>query len=270
MEKSQTNQTNQTNQTVQNGKEVVSIDLIHILKSLWRRAWIIVVVGVLTAAMGFSYSNFVLKPQYSSSVMLYVNNNSISVGGTSVSISASQISAAQSLVKTYIVILQNRTTLEKVIDKADVSYSYGQLSGMIEASSVNETEIMRVTVTTGDPYEAARIANAIAEVLPMRIDEVIEGSTMEVVDSASVNRQKVSPSITKYTAIGLVVGGFLAALVLAVLAIMDDTIHDEDYILQNYEYPILAKVPDLLNKSSKSYGYYYQRKKSSDTKASEE
>ncbi|MBQ7355252.1 MAG: hypothetical protein IJW62_07030, partial [Clostridia bacterium] len=66
-----------------------------------------------------------------------------------------------------------------------------------------------------------------------------------------------------------VVGAFLAALVLAIFAIMDDTIHDEDYILQNYEYPILAKVPDLLGSGSKSYGYYYQKKKSTDTKASE-
>ena len=53
--------------------------------------------------------------------------------------------------------------------------------------------------------------------------------------------------------------------ILAVLAIMDDTIHDEDYILQNYDCPILAKVPNLLSSSGKNYkyrhyGYYYQSK----------
>ena len=247
-------------------REVISIDILHILKALWHRAWVIVLAGILAGAIGFSYASFVLAPQYSSSIMLYVNNSSLSVGGASVSISASQISAAQSLVKTYIVMLQNRTTLEKVIERADVSYTYQQLSGMIEATAVNETEVMQVTVTTGNPYEAAKIANAIAEVLPERIDEIIEGSTMEVVDSGAVNLRKVSPSITKYTMIGLVLGVFLAAAVLAVLAIMDDTIHEEDYILQNYNYPILAKIPDLVNSGSKpygySYGYYYQRKKS--------
>jgi hypothetical protein len=41
---------------------------------------------------------------------------------------------------------------------------------------------------------------------------------------------------------------------------MDDTIHDEDYVLQNYDCPILAKVPNLLNSGSKHYGYYYQAK----------
>ena len=40
---------------------------------------------------------------------------------------------------------------------------------------------------------------------------------------------------------------------------LQDTIHDEEYILRTYDYPILGKVPDLLNKGSKSYGYYYRK-----------
>ena len=47
---------------------------------------------------------------------------------------------------------------------------------------------------------------------------------------------------------------------LVIFALMDDTIHDEDYVLQNYDCPILAKVPNLLNSGSKHYGYYYQAK----------
>lgn len=263
----QINQSAAPQQPSVNQKETINIDLFHIIRTLWRRAWIIVVTGVLVAAMGFSYASIMLKPQYSASIMLYVNNNSVSVGGTQVSFSSSQLVAAQSLVKTYIVMLMNRTTLERVGEKANTNYSYGQLAGMISASSVNETEVMKITVTTENPYEASRIANAVAEVLPGRIAEIIEGSSMAVVDSAVPNMQKVSPSLTKYTAVGLFLGAFLAALVLAVIAIMDDTIHDEDYILQNYQYPILAKVPDLLNHSgSKPYDYYYQRKKDTDTK----
>ena len=42
---------------------------------------------------------------------------------------------------------------------------------------------------------------------------------------------------------------------------MDDTIHDEDYVLRAYDYPILGKVPSLVNNGGgKSYSYYYQKK----------
>ena len=241
--------------------EYYTIDIAHILKALLHRVWVIALSGFLAAVIAFSISAFLITPMYSSSIMLYVNNSSFSLGNTSFSISSSEITAAQNLVKTYSEILNNRTTLERVIDKTGVSYTYRELSDMIVATPSNDTEIMKVTVTTDDPYEAAKIANCIAEVLPVRVSEIIDGASMEVVDSAIPEFKKVSPSITKNTAIGLILGVLLAVAVLVILALRDDTIHDEDYVLQNYDCPILAKVPNLLNSGSKHYGYYYQADK---------
>lgn len=239
-------------------KEYYTIDLLNIVKNLWHRAWIIIISGLIAATIGFSLSSFIIAPMYSSSIMLYVNNSSVSIGSASFSISSSEISAAQSLVKTYIVILENRTTLEEVIEKSNVNYTYKELSKMLDASSVNETEVMQVTVTSEDPYEASTIANVIAEVLPKRISEIIEGSSMEVVDAGVPNLQKISPSISKYTAMGFIIGALITIVIISIMALMDDTIHDEEYVLQTYDYPILAKVPDLLNPGTRRYGYYQQ------------
>ena len=118
-----------------------------------------------------------------------------------------------------------------------------------------------MTVTAEDPEEAARIANCIAEILPQRIDEIIDGATMEVVDYAVPEYQKISPSITRYTAVGFLLGLLLSVIALVIVAMMDDTIHDEEYVLRTYDYPILAKVPDLLDSGSKRYGYYYSRRR---------
>lgn len=241
-------------------RDFFTIDLLHIFRYLWKRVWIIVISGIVTAAIGFSISYFVIAPKYSTSIMLYVNNSSFSLGNTNFSISASEISAAQSLVNTYCEILNNRTTLERVIDKADLSYSYKDLSGMIASSRANDTEIMRVTVTSEDPYEAAKIANCIAEVLPVRIAEIIDGASMEVVDSAIPVLDKVEPSITRYTATGLIIGVVASCVLIAVAAMLDDKIHDEDYVRQTYDYPILGKVPDLLNTGNKFNKYYYYQK----------
>lgn len=243
----------------ENNRDYYTIDLLHILKSLWMRSWMIAVAGLLTAVIGFAFSAFVIAPKYSASIMLYVNNSSFSLGNTSFSISSSEITAAQSLVKTYGELLNNRTTLERVIDKTNVDYTYRELSQMIVAAPSNETEIMKVTVTTEDPYEAAKIANCIAEVLPIRISEIIDGASMEVVDSAVPDLAKVSPSITKYTAVGFALGIFISVVMLAIVAMLDDTIHDEEYILKTYDYPILAKIPDLMSSDNKQYGYYAKK-----------
>ncbi len=239
-----------------NNKEYYVIDFAHILKFVWNRIWVVVVASLLVAALMFSMATFFIAPKYSSQVMLYVNNSSFSVSDIGFSISSSEISAAQSLLKTYTVILKNRTTLERVKESAKVSYDWEELYDMIEASSVEETEVMGVTVTCNNPYEAKRIANGIAIVLPERISEIVEGSSMEVVDSAVVNTDKVSPSITKYTAIGFLIGAFVSLVVLIIFALLDNTIHNDEYVTSTYNYPILAKIPDLLDVGAKKYGYY--------------
>ena len=241
-----------------NNRDYSSVDLWQIIRNLWKKAWIIAISTVLTGIFGFMIAAFAIAPKYSSSVMLYVNNG-LSVGDV-IKFSASDLTGARSLVDTYIVILQNRTTLNKVIEKADVDYTFDELEDMIKAESVNGTEVMRITATSKDPYEAADIANAIAIVLPQRIGEIIDGSSMEVVDSGAVNLKKVSPSITGYAIVGMLAGAIVSILVLIVIDMRDDTIRGEEYILQNYDYPILAKIPDLSNTDSKSYGYYYQSK----------
>lgn len=248
-----------------NNNEYYTIDLLQVMKAIIQKIWLIVICALLAAVIGFSLAAFIVTPTYSSSILLYVNNNSISLGNVNFSLSSSDITASRSLVDTYTELLMNRTTLERVIDKTDAPYTYQELYEMIVAAPSNETEIMKITVTSTDPYEAARIANGIAEVLPERVSEIIDGAAMEVVDSAIPVLEKVDPSITKFTAVGLILGTLLSAGVVVVGALMDDTIHDEEYVLQHFECPILAKVPNLLDAGNKKYaykryGYYYKSK----------
>jgi capsular polysaccharide biosynthesis protein len=81
---------------------------------------------------------------------------------------------------------------------------------------------------------------------------------MEVVDTAVTITTKIGPNIERNTILGFILGGLITAIIIVVLAVMDDTIYNENYILENYDHPILAKVPDLLSSRRRSgYGYYY-------------
>ncbi len=253
----------------ENGEETFTIDLFRIIQALWKKIWLIALAGLIAAGGAFTWSAFVIKPQYSATAMMYVNNSTFSVGKTNFSISSSDIVAAQSLVKTYIVILKNRTTLNQVIEKTGVKYSYEQLANMITAASVNNTEVFHITVTCEDAQEAATLANCIAEVLPVRVAEIIDGSSMRLVDKAVIKNRKVSPNITKNTALGFIVGAFLAAAVVIILELLDDVIHNDDYLTHTFDLPILARIPDLFEKQSNKYGYYYQNSRKTSKNAAE-
>lgn len=239
--------------------EYIQIDLLKIANGLIRRWAIILVATLVCGALMFAYSAFCITPLYESSVLMYVNNSSFSVGATSFSISSSEISAAKSLVETYQVILKTRMTLDDVIRLGELDYSYEDLCEMIETESVNDTEVFSVTITSADPYEAEHIANTIAQVLPEKIAGIVEGSSVRVVDYAVVPREKVSPSISGYTIVGLLLGVLLSSAVIAIIEIVDDTIRGEDYLLENFEgVPLLAVIPDMLDDRQKNQ-YYYEK-----------
>ena len=239
-----------------NKVEEYEIDLFRILKVMWQNAFRIVICGIICAALAFSYTVFMVTPLYQANCLIYVNNSSFSVGSSSFSISSADISASQSLVDTYIVILKSRSTLNEVINESGIEKTYSQISGMISAAAVNETEIFRVTVTSPDPEEAKLIANTIAEVLPAKVSDIIDGTSVRIVDYAVKPSVKASPSITKNTAIGLIIGLALMSLIVVLLDLFDDVIRDEDYLAQNFDIPILASIPNLGGPGSKRYGKY--------------
>lgn len=233
----------------------LEIDVLKLLQSLWRKAWVILLVTILAGSAAFAGTAVFIRPKYRAEALMYVNSSNISVGGTKVSISQSELTAAQTLVDTYIVILNTRTTLEDVIAQTGVPYTYEDLKEMITAEAVNGTEVFSIQVVSRSPSEAETLANAIARILPEKIASIVEGSSARIVDYAVVPAKKDSPSLIKSTAIGAVLGFFLTCGVVVVQELMDDLIHDADYLTQTYDVPVLAVIPDLL--STKSSNDYY-------------
>lgn len=238
----------------------IEIDLKQVAINLLRRWWLILLVGVLVAALAFGYAFFMITPMYSSSVQLYVNNN---YGNNTQGFSSSQLAAAQSLAFTYIVILDSRDVLTEIAEESGLGYTASQIQSMIKASAVNETEVFKVTVTCADYVHAAKLANAIAEVLPEKIADYIEGSSMVVIEHAVENPNPVSPDTGNYMLIGFLLGCAVVVVILVVRDMMDTTINSEEYLTQAYEdLPLLAVVPDAESpRSGSGYRGYYESQK---------
>lgn len=235
-------------------KSVIEIDIKRIWKAVWNRFWMVCVSAILGAIIALAGTVLLITPKYQSSAMFYVNNNSLSVGDASFSLTSSDITAAKSLVETYIVILKSRACLNDVIDYAEADRSYSELKNMISAEAVNSTEIFEIVVTSPDPDEAEKIANAIAYILPKRISEIVEGTSANIVDYAVKASSPSSPNNIKNTLIGFLIGLFISVGIITVREIFDITIKTEDDIKYCCEHPVLASVPDM-TESTKS-GYY--------------
>ncbi len=238
-----------------NTNEEEYIDLGQILLILWKYAVVILLVGILFAGLLFFYAQMFVSPQYEANALFYVNNSTLSLS-SAVRISTGELNAASDLVDTYVAILQSRANMELVIDESGVDYTYEQLRKMVSAKAVNSTGLFQVTVRSNNPEEARALANTIAVILPDKISDIVANSSVEVVDYAVTPHTRVSPSYMKYAAVGLLLGIVLASAIVLLISYFDDVIHDEDYLLQNFDAPVLATIPDLLAKTPKKYGYY--------------
>ncbi len=241
--------------------DMVEVDLLDMLRLLWEKLWIIVIAMVLCGSIAFTGAIFTVAPLYTSTAMMYVNNNSVSVGDSTFTFSTGQLSAAKSLLDVYLIILRSRTTLEAAIEEADLPYTYGQLRSFVSAGSVNGTGIFTISATCPDPDDAKLIVDTLVEILPERISDIVEGSSVRLVDSAVRPTSRSSPSYTRYALIGVVVGAVLSCAAIIIQDLMNTTVRDEEYLKQRYNIPLLAVIPDAFDPSKKKYGYKYGYKK---------
>jgi len=250
----------------ENNHDAYEIDILDLLKHLLKKWWIILLCALICAGGMFAYTKMYVSPQYVSSVLLYVNTSSVSVSSSSVSITSGSISTAKLLVDTYCVILKTRLTLEEVssrLAELGLNYSASALNGMISYAAVNDTEVFRISVTCSSPEDACTIANTVAQVLPQKITDVVDGaSSVRVVDYAIVPTARSSPSYSRQTVIGFAAGAVAAAALIAVIHLLNDTINSEEWLTNTYgsDVPLLSTVPDANRGSGSQYSKYGYRR----------
>ncbi len=244
------------------------IDIKMALTALARRWWIILLATLIGALAMLGYARYNYTPKYRATIKLYVTNNT--TAGNVTVISTSDIVAAQTLIPTYNEILMTRDFLDKsnggVIEKykaatgKDITFS--QLQDMLVSGAVEDTQIYYVTVTSSDPDQAMKIANIIYDELPRKLQEKVQGSSVEQIDKA-VSAVLVTPNFTSKVMIGALIGLILSAgYAIMVGCVLNDRLESAAWLSGAFpSVPVLAQIPDTQNGSSRneydSYGYDY-------------
>lgn len=244
--------------------DVIEIDLQKLFMRWLTNWWIIMFCGILFATASLVYTKQYITPKYKASVTIYVNN--IRAGNQVESISSSSLSTSKQLVQTYIKIISSDTVLTKVAEVAESDEPIAVIRGRMSATQEDETELFKVHFSHPDPEMAARLANAVAEVVPTEMAEIVEGSSTKIIDYAKVPVQRYTPSFTKNTVIGGIIGSMVAVLWVTIQFLLDVRIKEAEDLVSQYDYPILGQIPNFEQVSTKrsgksGYGYGYEAAK---------
>ena len=214
------------------------IDLVEIFYLLWNNFWKILILTVLGASIAFAYSYYLITPMYQSTAKMYINSSTKSV----VDISDLQISSQ--LRGDYKVLLTSRELMESVIDTMDLEYTPVQLERMITVGNPTDTRIITVTVTDPSPVEAADIANTLVNKAKTFLPDIMKSEEPVVYEKAIVAQRKSSPSYSKNTVIGALIGAVLMCGYLIIKHLMNDTLVTPDDVTKYLGVQPLAVIPE--------------------------
>lgn len=208
---------------------------------------------ILAAAITLGLTYYCITPMYRTGISIYVNNTNVEDDKSH--LTSADLSASIYLVKGYMTVATSDAVLGKAAEKLNNKYTAEQLRNAITVERVEDTVIFNLYVTLSDPEEAARIANVLAEVAPVEIARVIEGSSARVVDTAKVPTGRYSPSYSRNTLLGAAGGLLLAIVYVTIMYLQDTRIKDENDLTDMFDLPILGRIPDLDKETSgRRYG----------------
>ena len=238
-----------------NESQDFEIDFVALLKEIVKKLWLIILVGLIVGGTVYVGAKIFIKPTYRSGFTAYVNNKQ---GKQSTDyLTSSDVNAAKELVLTYRSILQSNSILTAAAESIGVDLPYESLAKKVSAEVKDETEIISIYVVDTDPQFAYDYAQAIAKTAPTYMAQIVEGSSMKIIDVPEYSEERYKPSYSRFALVGFLIGALAVIIVIIVRYFMDDTVKNESEIENKFALPILGVIPDITKASNKSSDYYY-------------
>ena len=223
-------------------KNVMEIDVFHLLKILWKRKLLIVLVAFVTGAVSFAYSSFIVKPEFTSTTRIYVVNRN---QGDKPGLTNQDLQAGSYLVKDYREIMLSQDVLEKVATDLKLELPPKDLAIKIKVTVPVDTRIVSISVTDRAPEEASRIANSLREVAAQKIISVTRVSDVTTLEEARPATSRSSPNIRRNTMVGFLAGAVVMVVTVLLVELLDTRVKRPEDIEDVMQIALLGVVPNL-------------------------
>ena len=159
------------------------LDLKELFTIFWERKTQAILIILVFAIIGMTYSYFMVEPDYKATTKLVLTQSS--VDSKDDSITQADVTLNSKLVSTYGEIIKTDNVLKTVVNNINnPDITIKDIKENVTVKSVKETELLEITVKNANPNYAAQIANEIAKVFCERVVEIYSISNTYVLDRA--------------------------------------------------------------------------------------
>ena len=222
------------------------IDLKELFEIFWHKKVQIILIILIFMVIGIIYSVGFVTPMYSSSTTLVLAGTASSTdeNQTANTITTTDLTINSKLVATYSELVKSQNILGEVISNLGINIDEEQLRQNVQVTSVEDTELIEITVSNENAEYAARIANEIANVFEERIaKEIYNINNVHIVDEATVETEPSNVNHIRDIIIFAFIGAVIAVMYVLIANMLDTTVKTQEDIEKSIKIPVLASIP---------------------------
>ena len=198
--------------------------------------WILLAI-VAIIIIGNVYTIITREPMYRS------NTTIVLVGESKEGYSQSDSQLNQNLIGTYSEIIKSRKVLSQVIENLKLKMSVEELSNNITTTSVEDTEIIQITVANANAKDAQKITDEVAKVFSEEIQDIYNLENVATIDKAELSKNPYNINYVKDNVIYLIVGFVLSFGIVFIMYYFDTSIKSSEVVEEKLGLTVIGVVP---------------------------
>ena len=230
------------------------LDLKELFSIFWSKKVSIILIVLIFITLGVIYTIGFTIPKYTSSTTLLLAGSESPAGETTNSITTTDVTLNSKLVSTYSVLVRSKDVLNQVISNLGMDISWEDLKNNVSVSTVEDTEVIEISITTTDAADSAKIANETAKVFSEKVSEIYNINNVHVVDEAEVENAPSNINHERDVIIFAFIGLVVSVIYVLIANMLDTTVKIAEDIEKEFKVPVLASIPVYENAIQKRRG----------------
>jgi len=220
-----------------------TISLRELFAVLRKRLWLIVLITIIAATVSAVISFFVLTPVYESKTQILVNQ----AKSDEQLYNTQTVQTNVQLISTYNDIIKSPAILDKVIKELKLDKSAQSLSGQIQVTNAEDSQVAQIVVQDTSAKRATEIANTTASVFKKEVPKIMNVDNVSVLSKATLGESAspVKPQPLMNIAIAVVVGLMVGIGLSFLLEYLDNTLKTEQDIENLLELPVMGVITTI-------------------------
>lgn len=222
------------------------LDLKDLFTMFWNKKVQIILIVAIFVVIGIIYTIGFVTPVYTSTTTLVLagqtSDNTVT-NTTSDAITSTDLTLNSKLVGTYRELVTSDKVVRQVISNLGIDVNVEELKKNISVTSVEDTELIEISVTNENPTYAMQIANETVELFKEQVAEIYNINNVHVVDAAEEEKVPSNVNHTKDVILFAFIGIVVAVIYVLIANMLDTTIKSREEVEKLYKVPVLAEIP---------------------------